>query len=350
MRHVGAALRTLAREAGLAVDTLGPGVLEVTGDGLDALVVAAGRALTPTEVAEVRALLVPAGTDADRLALLALTAPTLATAGGRLRHADLLPLFADEQSRFYSLYQPIVDLGTGAVVGHEALLRGSGPDGEIPPGHLFGAAAEAGWTHVLDRVGRTSALTGARGWLGEDLLFINFLPTSIYRPEVCLRTTERAAEVAGLRMEQLVFEVTETEPIHDVGHLSDVFAYYRDRGCKVALDDLGSGYSSLNLLVRLRPDVVKLDKEIVQALPHPAAAAVVSAAVEITRSYGGTVLAECVETEEQAAAARDLGVELGQGWHFGRPVRRQVASPPSAGRVALDPARPDPAVAEQLAS
>jgi len=95
-------------------------------------------------------------------------------------------------------------------------------------------------------------------------LFVNFLPTTIYRPEVCVATTERAAEQAGLRLDQLVFEVTESEQVNDLDHLEKVFSYYRERGCKVALDDLGAGYSSLNMLVRLKPDIVKLDKEMVQ--------------------------------------------------------------------------------------
>ena len=99
-------------------------------------------------------------------------------------------------------------------------------------------------------------------------MFVNFLPTTIYRPEVCLATTERAAEQAGLRLDQLVFEVTESEQVNDLDHLEKVFSYYRERGCKVALDDLGAGYSSLNMLVRLKPDIVKLDNEMVQRLPE----------------------------------------------------------------------------------
>jgi diguanylate cyclase (GGDEF)-like protein/PAS domain S-box-containing protein len=178
------------------------------------------------------------------------------------------------------------------------------------------------------------------------MLFINFVPTSIYRPQVCLRTTEKAARDAGLRLDQLVFEVTEGHLVRDVDHLAQVFDYYRERGCRVALDDLGAGYSSLNMLIRLQPDFVKLDKDIVQALPDPVSSAVISAIVEITHAYGGKVLAECIETREQAIAARDLGVDLGQGWLFGRPVRPDVEPAAARPTVALgDPARPDPAVA-----
>jgi hypothetical protein len=152
-----------------------------------------------------------------------------------------------------------------------------------------------------------ASLRGAGSWLGSDLLFINFVPTSIYRPEVCLRTTETAARKAGVRLDQLVFEVTEGHRIDDLSHLERVFDYYRSRNCKVALDDLGAGYSSLNLLIRLQPDIVKLDKEIVQDLPGPVGSAVVAAIVGIVQAYGGLVLAECVETTEQAAAASELG-------------------------------------------
>jgi EAL domain-containing protein (putative c-di-GMP-specific phosphodiesterase class I) len=282
-----------------------------------------------------------------------MTAPSLATASARADHVELLPLFDDELRRFSAAYQPIVDLADGRVIGHEALLRATLPTGEaVSPGDLFRAAGEAGWTHVLDRIGRTTALRQAGPWLGDDLLFINFVPTSIYRPQVCLRTTEQAALEAGLRLDQLVFEVTEGEQVRDIEHLRNVFAYYRERGCRVALDDLGAGYSSLNMLVQLRPDVVKLDKDIVQALPDPASAAVVKAIVDITHAYGGTVLAECVETEEQADAARSLDVDLAQGWLFGRP---ELKVPPAEvvavtgtrsvgprGRAAAPRPRPDP--------
>lgn len=369
--HTLTALRAALREAGVDVQEHAPGMLETTASDVPALVRAVRSRLSSTEAAEVHA--VQLGTEqGPALVAAALGAVTLGRLGARADHADLLPLFANERTAFRSVYQPIVALGSddaalepsraGAsgdytVVGYEALLRGVGPTGPLLPPALFGAAEQAGWLHILDRIGRTTALRGAAGWLGDDLLFVNFLPTSIYRPEVCLRTTETAAREAGLRREQLVFEVTESERVTDLDHLADVFAYYRERGCKVALDDLGAGYSSLNMLVQLTPDVVKLDKDLVQRLPDKVSAAVVTAVVEITHAYGGQVLAECVETAEQAAAALDLGVDLGQGWHFGRPQDRYVApevSPteraPGSDRRESQPAVPvfdgnDPAVA-----
>lgn len=342
--HTATALRTAARRHGTPLRQLAPGLLEHPGDGRDAFLLAAREALSPVEAEEVRCAVLAQDLPRGELLHAALRAPSLAQLGARVQHADLLPLFDQERARFRSVYQPIVDLRSGEVVAHEALLRATAPDGTpVPPSTLFQAAEAAGWTHVLDRVGRTSALRHAGPWLRPDeQLFINFVPTSIYRPEICLRTTEQAAADAGLSMDQLVFEVTETHQVPDVGHLLEVFEYYRSRGCRVALDDLGAGWSSLTMLVRLRPDVVKLDKELVQGLPGEVSASVVRAVVDIVGGYGGIVLAECVETLEQSDAARDLGVTLAQGWFHGRPVARDAL--PAQPVLVRDPALPDPDV------
>ena len=349
--HTVGALRSLARRHGLALRPLAPGLLGVDTTDPTTFIAAARAELTRVEADEVRCIVLEPSCRPD-LSLLsqAMTAPSLAAAGARVVHADLVPLFADEQRSFYSAYQPIIDLADRRTVGYEALLRATDAAGDVVmPERLFPAAEEAGWTHLLDRIGRTTALRDAGPWLGEAMLFINFVPTSIYRPEVCLRTTELAAVEAGVRLDQLVFEVTEGHRIHDLDHLERVFDYYRERHCRVAIDDLGAGYSSLNLLVRLRPDIVKLDKDLVQSLPGAVGASVVAAIVDITHSYGGLVLAECVETAEQEDAARDLGVDLGQGWAFGRPERPAPVAgtlPRPAGLVGrTDPALPDAAVA-----
>ena len=326
--HTLRTLRSALGDLGARTADRGPGLIEATTDDSASLLRTVRERLTTVEAQEVHVLVVGdgAGNCGDALLAAAFTSPTLAQVAARTAHADLLPLFADELNAFRSVYQPIVSLRPGdndAVVGYEALLRATGANGPVFPDQLFPAAAEAGWLHVLDRIGRTSAIHGAAGWLEDKLLFVNFVPTTIYRPEVCLRTTTEAAAAAGLRLDQLVFEVTESEHVSDVDHLSGVFDYYRRGGAMVAIDDLGAGYSSLNMLVRLQPDVVKLDKEIVQALPGPLSKAVVAAVVSMTHSYGGRVVAECIETAEQADAARDLGVDLGQGWFFGRPEERE---------------------------
>lgn len=321
VQHTETVLRAVGRRRGQELTPLAPGLLEWIGDDIEGLVSAACGELSGGEQQEVRCLQTTAATPVGELLGHALHAPSLFAAGARLSHADLLPLFDDELAAFHSVYQPIIDVTDGATIGFEALLRATSPEGHaVTPDMMFPAAEAAGWTSLLDRIGRTSALRGAGPWLGDDLLFVNFAPSSIYRPEVCLRTTERAASEAGIPMDQLVFEVVESDRVRDVDHLENVFRHYKALGCLVALDDFGAGYSSLNVLLRLRPDIVKLDQAIVQSLPGSVGKAIVSAIVSIAHAYGGRVLAEGVETAEQAESAKGLGVDLAQGWHFGRPA------------------------------
>lgn len=309
----------IARASGVAAGLDGR-LCHLEGEGLATLVLAIDAALSATESAEARAVFLPPGASPSDLLEQVMGALSVAELAARERHRDLVDL-ADAPDRFYARFQPIVALGTGATVAHEALLRAYGPTGhELPAARLFGAAAAGGWTNVLDRIGRETAIRDAAPWLGDGRLFINFIPTSIYRPEVCLATTLAAARRHGVPLSQLTFEVVETHRTDDVQHLVSVVEYYRERGARVALDDVGSGYSSLSLVAEIRPDVVKIDMDLVQRLPDPTSIAIVSAIVELSHSIGATVIAEGIETEEQAAASRELGADLGQGFLFGRPT------------------------------
>ncbi len=323
--HTVGEVARLARANGRAASVRG-GFARITGDDLPGFAALAASTLSATETAEARATLIPADLDVDAAIAAGISAPTLRVLAARHEHADVLELVADELA-FWSAYQPIVDLRTGDVVAHEALLRADHDGETVHPGRLFGAAEAAGWTHVLDRIGRETAIRHASSWLGTGSLFINFIPTSIYRPELCLRTTEQASHGAGIALDQLVFEVVEGHRIDDLDHLERIFDHYRDRGCRVALDDVGSGYASLNVLARLRPDVVKLDMELVQGLPEAGHRAIVKAIVDMSHGLGAIVVAEGIETAEQHHEVVELGCDLGQGWLLGRPERKTGTVP-----------------------
>jgi len=175
-------------------------------------------------------------------------------------------------------------------------------------------------------------------WLGDDDLFLNFNPTSIYRPQVCLASTERVVHETGIRPGQLVVEVVESHAVADRGHLVSILDHFRSLGWRVALDDVGAGWSSLSLLAAVRPEVVKLEKSLVQQLPDDGARTVLRAVTDLAHSLGAVVVAEGVETEQLADEVTTLGADLGQGWLFGRPVRPQPAAEEPEGR--WQPARP----------
>jgi EAL domain-containing protein (putative c-di-GMP-specific phosphodiesterase class I) len=132
----------------------------------------------------------------------------------------------------------------------------------------------------------------------------------------------------------VVFEITEAEDAGDVGHLKNIVDYYRGRGFRVALDDVGSGYSSLNLLHQLRPDFVKLDMELVRGVADdPYKATVASKLLELARSLGVATVAEGVETEGELRWVREQGADYTQGYLIARPQ-----SSPAAGRLEPSPA------------
>lgn len=218
-------------------------------------------------------------------------------------------------------FHAIWDLRNDSVYGWECLTRGLSPEGgTIPPMRLFSVAAATNMTFPLDRLARQTALRNAHAAALPGRLFINFLPTAIYDPVFCLKTTVDLAMTLGLDPSRIVFEVVESEHIRDEDHLKTIVDYYRDKGFRVALDDVGSGYSSLNLLVALNPDVIKVDLKIVRGIDsQPANQAVFEALVGIARKTGALVLAEGVETAAELAWCRDHGADLAQGFFWGPP-------------------------------
>jgi EAL domain-containing protein (putative c-di-GMP-specific phosphodiesterase class I) len=321
LEHV---LPTIARIAGtLGLDVYpDPGLLEVVdpeadGRRLQRLLQRLARELTEAEAEAVRVAADPPE-DAVALATRLLTAPSLAVELARRGVTVEIGVLADAE--LWPVYQPIVSLDDGAVVAHEALLRGRVDGREVGGGDLFFLAESAGWLPRLDRIAREAAIRGAAGWLGGADLYVNSNPSAIYRPQVCLAGTERAVHDSGLSPAQLVFEVVESHAITDRGHLLSVLEHHRSLGWRVALDDVGADWSSLALVSAVRPDVVKLDKELVARLTDAGPRAVARSVISLAHELGAVVVAEGVESEPVAEQVRELGADLGQGWWFGRPV------------------------------
>jgi EAL domain-containing protein (putative c-di-GMP-specific phosphodiesterase class I) len=175
---------------------------------------------------------------------------------------------------------------------------------------------------MLDRVCRETHLVNAgRLNFGAHCRFlINFLPTAIYQPEFCLQTSLAAMRRSGLTPRQVIFEVVETEQVIDTGHLLRILDFYRRNGFGVALDDMGSGYSGLSLLAELQPNLIKIDRQIVsRSVSSTSHRNICASLVRMGHDNGQLVLAEGVETEDEMILMESLGVDLFQGYYFGRP-------------------------------
>lgn len=175
---------------------------------------------------------------------------------------------AIENENYQSWFQPIVRASSRDVdnaYAHEALFRVYDESGAVmPPSLVFPLAEQSDLLFSIDLVARRSAVEYAARGKPSGKLFINFNPSSIYDPSYYLRSTAAAISEIGLKPQDIVFEVTETHQATDLNHLKGILAFYRSNGFGVALDDIGSGWSGLNLLEQLRPDYVKIDMELIR--------------------------------------------------------------------------------------
>lgn len=214
-----------------------------------------------------------------------------------------------------AVFQPIVALPGGSVVGYEALARWPHLDG-VPIGDVFAYAERTGQADALERHCIEAALVGA---LEADLaagsaVFINCEATTHYLSLADSQILERGADRF-----QVVFEVTERSLLTDPPELLRKVVALRNEGFAIALDDVGADLDSLALLDVLAPDVIKLDLALVQSRPHFEQARTWAAVLAHHEHAGAHVLAEGIETAEHLQRAWALGATLGQGFRFGRP-------------------------------
>jgi len=236
------------------------------------------------------------------------------------------------EKRVTSHYQPIVHArDTSQVYAYEALLRGIERDGSlVTPWRMLSLARDADLLFQLDLAARLSAVREAARLGIQVPLFINFSPTAIYDPAFCLRSTVSAISELGIPASNVVFEIIESDHTPDANHLKTLIAYYRQAGFRVALDDLGAGYSSLNLIHQLRPDIMKLDMELIRGIHQDAyKASITQKLLELAQKLGILTVAEGIETPEELRWVRQHGVDFVQGYLIARPGSPPVTRTPS---------------------
>lgn len=215
--------------------------------------------------------------------------------------------------------QPIVTKNK-EVFAYEMLARFRDENGNsVSPMEVFSAAKKRNRIYALDRVCRMNAVRKAAS-ISNKKVFINFLPTSIYSPEHCLRTTVHLANQLGIPYSQLIFEVVETERVDDIEHLKKILLYYRKKGLHYALDDVGEGFSTIELLEQLMPNYMKLDMKFVQGVSRDLTKQAAAKKFLMTALQVGAIpLAEGIEEKEDFEWLKEVGYELFQGYLFGKP-------------------------------
>ena len=180
----------------------------------------------------------------------------------------------------------------------------------------------AGLLPQVDLAACRAAIREAARLDPDVTVFVNFSPAMMDDAESCLRATVAAIDAARLRHDRFVFEVIEADRVPDAARLKRILDSYRRDGFRVALDDLGAGWSTLNLVHRLRPDFIKLDRDLVREVHQdPVKDLIASKLLEIGRGLGIRTIVEGVEEPEELQWARERGADFVQGFLIAHPSR-----------------------------
>ena len=223
-------------------------------------------------------------------------------------------------------FQPIVDVKTGTVFAHEALVRGTGGESAMS---VLDQVSDTN-RYAFDQKCRVTAIElAAQLKMAEQgaNLSINFLPNAVYEPRACIRLTLAAAMRSGFPINRIIFEFTEVERL-DTDHILNILRSYRAMGFKTAIDDFGAGYAGLGLLSKFQPDIVKLDMDLIRGIDTSTVKqTIVGSTLRMLRDLGVIPLCEGVETVGEYDVLRDLGVDLMQGYLLAKPALATLASP-----------------------
>lgn len=229
-------------------------------------------------------------------------------------------------------FQPIVQLSDYALLGYEALSRGPIGTEYESPAFLFEISSEVDLSFELDRFCRGKAFENARLAGLDQQLFVNCLPAAIYDPEFMGEQLETLLKERDLKPSQIVMEISEQYAIESYELFREAVDYYRELGFSIAIDDTGAGHSSLETVVELRPDILKLDLSLIRGVDQTIVKQeLVRAIVSLANSMQCQVIAEGIETQEELDMLLKLRVPYGQGYLIGRPAPTLITPVKSEG-------------------
>ena len=225
------------------------------------------------------------------------------------------------ESSFHSLYQPVLSLRTGHVVGWEALIRGPVDTYFHEPGTIFSFAEEIGLLNELEKVCWKTALKNGGNLESHQKLFLNVHPGSCENSNFLSDDVFGLVADAGIKPQKIVIEITERHDIMDMSHFKEAIRTCRDQGFLIALDDVGSGFSCLKSIAEIKPDFIKLSMSLVKGVhKNRAKYILMETFTTLAEKIGCTLIAEGIEDEEDLKSLVNIGVHCGQGYFFNLPA------------------------------
>jgi EAL domain-containing protein (putative c-di-GMP-specific phosphodiesterase class I) len=220
----------------------------------------------------------------------------------------------------WTAFQPIVEIESKQIVGHEGLSRGPRGSDLEPPISLFGLAGRCGLVEELERACRRQAFRDWTAFGGQGRLFINTVPATVRDPSFVGRGVLDYLG-AGQSPRFVTLEITEGQVIENLNLYREAMHPFIELGFSFAIDDVGAGYSGLETIANLGASYLKIDMGLVRDVHQKRVSQqVVKAIVDMAAGTGATVIAEGIQTQEESSAIVDLGVRYGQGYYFARPI------------------------------
>ncbi|HEY8170389.1 MAG TPA: EAL domain-containing protein [Candidatus Limnocylindria bacterium] len=232
------------------------------------------------------------------------------------------------RGQLMAVYQPIVALASGRILGVEGLIRPVAPAPFADATAMFEAAEAGGRISALDMACVDRIVAGARGMPDDVFLSLNLSPATIEAPEFSAATLLGVLARHGFAPDRLVVEVTEHQALQDPARARERIDACRRAGIRFAADDVGAGNSGLRLLAEISFDILKVDLDLVQrSASESPSGAVLGSVVELATRMGALVVAEGIEHASQLPPLSALGIHAGQGHHLGRPGPIEDALP-----------------------
>jgi len=225
-----------------------------------------------------------------------------------------------KEEEIYTLFHPIVKLPEYKVIGYEALSRGPGQGEFERPDKLFKIAYQSDLVIELERLCRKKALNAAANMKPDLMLFLNVEPNSVDDPELRQIAASTLLLDSSLVPDRIVLEITERAAIIDFSAFRSALEYFRALGFKIAIDDGGAGYATLQSIIELKPDFIKLDMSLIRNIDSDnVKQQLVKALNKFALETGVSVICEGIETKAELKTLLKMNINLGQGFVFAYP-------------------------------
>ncbi|SNX53529.1 GGDEF domain-containing protein [Thermoanaerobacterium sp. RBIITD] len=225
-----------------------------------------------------------------------------------------------EGKKITTLFQPVVSLQNGEIIGYEALSRGFLGNSLYSPDELFNTAKRENMVFELERICRINAIANFNVFDTDKLLFINVDPDILKDEHFIKGNTKDILKFFNANPSNVIFEVTEKTCVEDYKSFKKVIDNYKSQGYKIAIDDVGTGYSGLSMIAETRPYYIKIDITLIKNIDRDnLKRAIVKALVEFANTTGMKLIAEGIENVDELSTVIELGVHFGQGFLLKKP-------------------------------